>query len=267
MIDSHIRKIVLVDQNFLSELKVASAIQHNAFASPSIDTKVITLDMSEAANMHAINELVKIIDPSELWPGNVLVRLDYSNQFVPIVTFTEELVPRRFGVFVQLCIALGAKRVKVSNVDEVDIEKSSHSATGAMAGGSAPGAQGKVDVNVETKDQHDEIKRSILKVQTEAEGGPPNMVEADRILDTYGLRHEALFMDIYNIRRVETNKTKSHTMSIDFTKDVRRFFDSSLKVKLQAMNAIYQGKIGFDKTRESVEKTKTATKLTVLVEF
>jgi hypothetical protein len=264
MIDAYVRKIVLVDQDFMNDLKSTSVTDFKAFNSPDIDTKVIALP---SVNADQIAELIKVVDPSELRCGNVLVRPEYCDHFVPISEFSEELVLRRFGVFVQLCIALGAKRVKLTNVDEIDLEQSSKSVMGGGTNVSVPIAKGDINAKVEQSSKIDEIRSLIMKIHTEAEGGPPNLPEAERILDMYVLRREALFMDIYNMRRVSTNRLTSHQVSIDFTKDVKRFFDSSLKFKLQAMNKLYQGRGEFDMNMQAVEKNKTATKLSVLVEF
>eukprot|EP01032_Pedospumella_encystans_P008637 gene8637-10228_t len=129
----------------------------------------------------------------------------------------------------------------------------------------AGGAEG--DFKKDSSEKFNENRQSIMALNTLAQGGEANLTEADRILDMYGLRREALFMDIYNMRRVTTNKLSSHKVSIDFTKDMNRIFDDSLKVKLQVMSKLYEGKAEFQKTQKSIEKNKRATKLTVLVNF
>jgi hypothetical protein len=264
MIDKHIQKIVVVDQGFMTDLKSTSITDFNTFSNTSIDTKVISLPVTDK---NELASLFEVLNPSDLQPGNVLVRPQYFDQFVPIDAFSEELVPRRFGVFAQLCIALGAKEVKVSNVDQVDIEQSKQSTSSANATASIPTGGVEGNFNKDISEKFDEISRSIMALHTLAQGGEANLTEADRILDMYGLRREALFMDIYNMRRVTTNKLNSHQVSFDFTKDMNRIFDDSLKIKLQVMSKLYEGKAEFQKTQKSIEKNKHATKLTVLVEF
>lgn len=264
MIESYVQKIVVVDQQFLDELKSSSLTDYKSFATPDIDTKIITLPLADSKS---ITELSRVIDLSELRSGNILVKPGYTDQFVPVDEFSEDLVLRRYGVLVQLCIALGAKKVKISNIEDVNLENLDSTNIGGSLHIGTPIGDIEGGVKNSQISKNEAVLQSIMKMHTDASGGEPNLNEADHIMDMYGLRRESLFMDIYNMCRVSTNRLIRHEVSLDFSKDIKRAFDSSLQAKVKAMSKLYQGKAEFEKAKSCMEKNKSATKLSVTIEF
>lgn len=264
MIEQHVRKVIIIDQPFLDDLRNTSLTDLQAFTSPDIDTMVITLPLSSHSQ---INELARYVDPTEIRAGSILVKPVYTDQFVPVDSFTEDIVLRKYGLFVQLCIALGAKKVAISSIEDINLESSESVSAEANIGGSAPVGKAEVAAKAKQSSLNDEVRQSIMKLHTEAHGGEPNLEEADRIMDQFGLRKDALFTDVYNMCRVSTNRLSRHEVSLDFSKEVKRVFDSSMQAKIKVMSKLYQGCAEFDKARKSLEKNRSATRLSVVVEF
>ena len=264
MIKPYVQKVLVVDQDFMHNLKAQDFTEFKAFSNLDLDTMVITLPLAKSED---IEGFTKFIDPAYLRRGAVLVRPAYSDQFVPIEEFSEELVHRRFGVFSQLCIALGAKRVKISKLDEVEQENSVKSDLSGGASLDALVGKAEVSSKLSLSAKNGQTNQMNLTSHTAATGGPPDWPEADRIIEVYGLHRETLFMDVYNMRRVSSNSLNLHEFSIDTSKDVQRLFDSSLQTRISAMIKIYKGKVEFDKTFGSKENNKSASRLSVLVEF
>lgn len=264
MIEPYISKIIVVDQPFLDDLKQTSVTDLRIFTDPDIDTKVITLPLRSAEE---VVELIQYMDASEIRPGRVLVKPGYSSQFVSVDSFSEDIVFRKYSLFVQLCIALGAKKVAISSIEDVSLEASDTSSVSAEASAAAPIAKAEASVKTEKSALNDEVRKSIMRLNTEAHGGEPNLEEANRILERHGLQKDALFADMYHLCRVSTNRLHSHEVTLDFSKDVKRIFDSSMQAKIKVMSKLYKGRAEFDSAQKSLERNRSATKLSVRVEF
>lgn len=264
MIEPYIRKIIFVDQQFLDDLKCTSITNYLEFSDPGIDTHVVTLPLRPPEDIGA---LIQYVDPSAIRPGSVVVKPGYTEHFVPLDTFAEDLVSRKYGVFVQLCIALGAKKVSVSSIEDVNLEASEIASTGGGAGASIPGGGVEVDTKFKQSSLTDDFRKSIMKLNTEAQGGEPNFEVAEKLMNRYGLHKDSLFNDLLNMCMVSTNRLHKHEISLDFSTDVKRVFDSSIQAKIKMMSKLYQGQADFEKTRKSLAKNNSATKLTVVVEF
>lgn len=264
MIEPYVTKIIIVDQEFIEDVKQSSMRDLEEFSSPGLDTKVITLPLIAKEDIQLLTQLV---DPSDIRPGNIVVKPSYTDQFVPVDAFAEDIVVRKFGLLVQFCVALGARKVSISSIEDVSLD--SEDKSGVEVGISADSSVFKAEAGVGVKQSNatDELRKSIMKLNTEAEGGAPDFEEAERLMRQYGLHRDSLFADIMGMCRVKTNKLRRHELTLDFSKDVKRVFDSSIGAKIKVMSKVYGGKVDFEKTRKSVEKNKTATKLSVVVEF
>jgi hypothetical protein len=264
VIEAYVSKIIVVDQPFLDDLKQTSMADFQIFTSPDIDTKVITLPL---ASSEEIADLTQYMDASEIRPGRVLVKPGYSSQFVSVDSFSEDIVFRKYSLFVQLCIALGAKKIAISSIEDVSLETSKTKSTSAAGGVGAPLLKAEVGAKAGQSSLNDEVRKSIMKLNTEAHGGDPNLQEAHRIIENHCLQKDALFSDMYNLRRVSTNRLQSHEVTLDFSTDVKRIFDSSMQAKIKVMSKLYQGRVEFDSAKKSLERNRSATKLSVRVDF
>ncbi|MYM65700.1 hypothetical protein GTP45_02485 [Pseudoduganella sp. FT55W] len=264
MIEPYVSKVIIVDQRFLEDVGQASRTDLAEFTNPGMDTKVISLPLSSNDDMLA---LTRIIDASAIRPGSIVVKPGYTDHFVPVDTFAKELVHRKYGLFVQLCIALGAKKVAVTNIEEVDIEADDKSSTSATLGVNAPVASGDAEFKSAASNSSNDSSKSITRVATEAGGGAADLGLAAKLLDQYGLHGDSLFTGIYNLRAVGNNNVTKHELSLDFSNDVRRIVDSSIQAKIKVMSKLYGGQADFERVRKSIEHIKHATRLSILVEF
>ena len=263
MIKSYTNKVIIVDKPFLTKLEYLSETEYQKFINPDIDTQVVTLPLDD----EKISELVEYIDPSDIKSGTILVKPSYSNNFSTIDGFSEGVVLEKFGLFVRLCIALGAKEVSVNSVEGIAIKNNTDTIIKCEIDAESPVASGRADFNSNNSSDIEDIKNSVMSLNANAQGGEPNLEEASRIMTEYGLKKDILFSNIYNMRRISTNPLVSHDLVLDFSNDFERTFDSSLSASINAMSLIYKGSASFELAKKSFEKVKSATKLKVTVVF
>lgn len=264
MINSHIQKIIFVDEDFLDELKQSSVTDFRAFEQNEFDTQVIELPLPA----NKIGELTKFVHVSEVRAGAVLVKPDYSDRFMSIDAFTEGHAERKYRLWVLLCMALGAKKVIVKNIEEVNIESDEESSTsGQFSGRIYTIGKGEADIKKNNSKIHDEARSSIMSLHAESSGGAPNLEKAMQILRDNGLERDDMFKRMYEMRSFTSNSLLRHEFSLDTSSDFKRVLDASLKAKVELMGKIYRGKAEFAKTCKSLERASTALKLTVLVDF
>lgn len=263
MIEPYTQKIIFVDQPFMEELKHASITSFQSFEAPDLDTKVITLPLT-ASNE---TELMHHVNACDVRPGSVLVKPGYTDQFVTLDEFTDDHAKNKFDVWLQLCVALGAKKVDVTNIEEVSLEAEEHSSVSADINGKSH--FGSLNAGIKDRDssQSEQVRQSIMKLKVAATGGEPDFQAADRILNQYGVHKEPMFKSLYNMRSVGSNTLLKHEFSLDMSTDVKKVLNASLKAKLEVMSKICEGRAEFDRARTSMEKGRTALKLTVTVEF
>lgn len=263
MINSYTNKIIIVDKPFLQKLEYLSETDYQQFINPDIDTQIITLPMSPDQT----RELVSYIDPSDIRPGNVLLKPSYTSSFATIDKFSEDIVFQKFGLFVQLNIALGAKEVIVDSVEDVKFDSDDSKRFKAEISGEALGGKGQANLDYNESDSIGDFKKSIMRMGTKAQGSEPDFEEADRIMSQYGLAKDSLFSDIYNMRRSSKNPLKTHSIELDFSNDFKKAFDSSLSASISAMSRIYKGSASFESVKSSLNNIKSAKKLNITVAF
>lgn len=263
MIDSYVNKLIFVDEEFMRELKQESVTVFQEFNNPSPDTQVIKLPLEG----EQLALLVQSMDISEIKPGNILVKPGYTNRFWRIEEFSENHVLTKYSLWIRLCVALGAKHVKVQDIKDVNTEAGYDSAIAAEVSASSPIAKGSLDVSAKKSSRENEIRQQIMDISADAEGSEPNLEAAERILQRYNLFHDDLFMSIYEMRELKTNPLKRHEFALDFSSDFKKVFDSSIKSKLDVMAKVYKGRIALDSQENAFNNAKTAMKLSILVEF
>lgn len=263
MIESYTDKLIFVDDQFMRDLDEASATELITFENPDPDTKIITLPLST----DKLKELEKHIDISEVKVGNILVKPSYSNMFIRIEDFAEDYTIRKYRLWLQLCVALGAKKVNVSNIESVIIDTGEDFTLNAEAEGKVPGNSGKADLSHKKSSREDELKKTIMNFSAEASGSTPNLAAAEKILQRYKLYNDDMFVSLYEMRELDFNPLKKHDFELDFSKDLKKVFDTSVKAKLDIMSKVYKGKVGFDSQKQAFKNARTAIKITICVEF
>lgn len=262
--EPYITKVIIVDELFLNDLKQVSINDFDEFANPSLDTRIISLPLRDAAEIEA---LTRVMDVSDIRAGSILVKPSYCDQFVAVDSFSEDIVVRKYGLFVQLCHALGAKRVSIKGITDVKLEQSSNSGTSGALRASVPLGGGSVTCAAEESSLDDEFRKSITEITTEARGGPADIEAAERLIAQYSLQKDSLFTDITSMCKLTSNKVSRHELYLDFSKDVKKVFDSSIQAKVDVMGKFYGGGIDFERTKNALAKNRTATKLSIVVEF
>lgn len=263
MIERFVNKVIFVDSQFLENLGQISRTDLDDFNHPGFDTRVVSLPLPTSM----IEELTSIIDPSSIRTGTIVVRPGYSDQFVPLDSFSEDLVYRKYGLFVQLCIALGARKVSITNIEDVTLGASEEAGISAELNAGAPLGKSEAKYHSNQSSLTADFRKSIMELKTEAHGGQPNLGVAEDLIRQYGLQKDSLFTYMLNMCKVPTNMLSRHELSLDFSTDVKKVFDSSIQAKIRVMSKLYQGKADFERVRQSVERTTTATKLSIVVEF
>lgn len=264
MIEPYITKVIIVSERFLDDLGQSSITDLDEFANPGLDTRIISLPLRSPTE---IEMLSRIMDVSDIRPGRIVVKPSYSDQFVGVDGFSEDLVLRKYGLFVQLCHALGARKVVIKDIEDINLEINSGLAANAKLNASAPSGAAQASVEARRSSSNDELRKSIREIKTEAKGGVPDIPAAERLIEQYGLRHDSLFTDLTNMCKITTNKLSRHELYLDFSKDVRKVFDSSIQAKVGLMGKFYGGGLDFERTKSALEKNRTATKLSIVVEF
>lgn len=263
MIESYTHKIFFVDKDFLEDLKENSLIEYKEFTQAQVDTQIIQLPVPA----EQLNELVTYIPPSEIRVGNVLAKTGYTDQFGPIDDFADDHAVRKYGLWVQLCIALGARKVSINNVEDVLIESQVKFDLDAGASGKAPVGSLELGLKRSSNEVADELNKKVLGLAAEATGGEPDLVAAEGMLRQYGLLKDDMFRNIFEMRKLRSNQLIRHEFTLDLTRDMKRMFDSSTKAKLSAMSKIYKGRVDVSVANKSLDKSRTAMKLSIVVEF
>lgn len=263
MIEPHTQKIIFVDESFMEDLKQRSIKAYRAFESPDFDTKVISLPLTASDP----TELMRHVNASDVRPGNVLAKLGYTDQFVTLDNFSDDHAQNKFGVWLQLCVALGAKKVNVTNIEKVSLEANDDTSISGGIHGKSPVGSLTAAVKSDDSRQSEQDRHAIMKMKVEAEGGEPDFQAASNVLKQYGVDRDPMFRSLYNMRSVSSNRLVKHEFSLSMETDVKKVLNASLKAKIEVMSEMYEGNAEFERARTSMEKERTALKLTVTVEF
>ena len=265
MIEPYTQKIFFVDNELLADLKQDSIVEYKHFIAPQIDSKLIVIPDLSAQQ---IGELVAYVPPTEIRVGNVLAKTGYTNQFGPLDAFADDHAIRKFRIWVQLCIALGAKKVAVNNIEKVHVQSQDQFDIDLTGGLKAPIGSADIEFKRKSSEEEKAVSEKILSLAAEATGGEPNLSAAEEILTLYDLHKDDMFRSMYEMRRITSNRLLKHDFMLDLTQDMKRMFDASTKAKLKVMSKICKGG-GIDASvvNKSLEKSQTALKLVIGVEF
>lgn len=263
MLESYVTKIFFVDQTFMDDLKERSLSDYEEFNSPAVDTRIVTLPLSN----EQIGELAEVVDASAIRAGSIVVKPKFSQDFVPVDEFTEDMVLRKYSLFVQLCVLLGAKSVSISSVEGVALDSSAHAIAKGEASIGGIGVSADASVRAANSSLSQSLQASIMQLNTQARGGEPDLIAAQDLLGRHGLQRDALFNGLFSMRQSRSNQLQRHAITLDFAKDASRVFDSSMDARINVMSKLYKGKAEFEQTKKSVERNRISARLNVLVEF
>lgn len=263
MLESYVTKVFFVDQTFMDDLKERSLPDYEEFNKPAVDTRIVTLPLSK----EQIGELTEVVDSSAIRAGSIVVKPKFSQDFVPVEEFTEDMVLRKYSLFVQLCVLLGAKSVSISSVEGVAMDSSARTSVTGEASIGGVGGSASASARAANSSLSQSLQASIMQLNTQASGGDPDLIAAQDLLGRHGLHRDALFNGLFSMRQSKSNKLQRHAITLDFAKDASRVFDSSMDARINVMSKLYKGKAEFEQTKKSVERNRITARLNVLVEF
>lgn len=264
MIKKFANKVLVVDEDLLLDLKNESVTDYDLIISESdISTQLIQLPIDD----EQAEQLEGLIEFSDLKPGVVLFKNNYSRAFDLAEDFTENIVLKKYGLFVRLCLALGAKNVSISDIeDDAQIEKEK-SGWGTEIQASAPIASGGASASVDNSELKSKVTKSMSNFVANASGGEPDLEAAKKIIVDYKLQREQIFTDLYAFKELKNNKINSYDVNMDFISDVKVISDSALEAKLDVMAKIYSGSASLKKVKNIVRNGRISKVLKINVQF
>lgn len=263
VIKPYTSKVFIVDDIFINDLKEHSQTEYALFTEPSIDTEILRLPLKP----EEIESVTHLISPSEIHAGNIVVKPTYSNEFVPIGEVSEDVVLRKYSLFVQLCVLLGAQKVTITNLEGIQLDSSNDMKSSLGIAGGGPGISANASAEINQSNLSKNLQESLMQLNTEADGGDPDIEAAKALINQCGLSRDTLFSGLLTMCQARSNKLRRHEVTLDSSRDVSRIFDLSMGAKLEVMSKLYKGKAEFEHTRKSVEQSKLATRLSITVEF
>lgn len=162
-------KVFIVDETFMGDLKERSQTEYALFADPGIDTEILRLPLAP----ERIESVIRVINPSAIQSGSIVVKPTYSDEFVPIGQISEDVVLRKYGLFVQLCVLLGAKKVAVTNVEGVKLESSNDMKASLEASGDGLGVGVEASGHKDKYSLSKNFQESVMRLSMDADGGSP----------------------------------------------------------------------------------------------
>ena len=263
MIKPYVTKLIFVDDAFLGEMKEQSISGYQSFLEPSLDTEIVSLTDCK----DRLEDLLKVVDVSDMKPGVVVARTTYSNQFHSFDSVFDEIQTRKYELLCRFCVALGATKVFVSKEERVLVERASETNIDASLAADSPVVRGSMDLAASRARKSEDKEGALQKFTTTAEGGEPDFETAQRMIDDFKLQRDSIFCDLLEMRKLKTNKLKSHELVMDLSRDVKQLIDDSMMAKIKVMSKIHSGSAGIQTAKKAVENNQSATRLTINVEF
>ena len=263
MIEDYTKKIIFVDDQLLDNIKHSSLKEYEDLMSPSIDTQIISLPLV-SSNIVILSDLM---DVSDIETGRVLVKENYGKKFFPISNMSKEYVVKKYRILGELCVALGAKKITIKSAEEVLLDQDVDNSTSMNVNVSSRLFDLDSGLNIKSSDLTNDALKEVLAIKIESEGSLPNIGVAERLLKSYSLHNDDMFVSLVELRKITTNKLLSHEFNLDFSKDVKKTFSSSTDAKLKVLNKFVGGGVEWDAINRYSERNRSAIKLVIKVEF
>lgn len=263
MLGKSVSKVIFVDSDFIENVKQLSVSDYVSFTKPELDTQLVYLPLKESDE----EEITRWIDPCFIKVGAVVVKPNYTDQYVQIDTFSKDIIKEKFLLFSRFCFALGAKKVSISSVEQIRSTIEDQNDVNVNISGQAQVVGAEIEASKSKSSKSADQHNSIMKLNTEATGGEPNFESAEDMIRRYRLQQDTIFLDILNLRREKNNNLISRDWTLDFSKDVEKVFDSSMLSKIDVIAKIYKGSIGLEIENKSIQRSVMATNLNVTLVF
>jgi hypothetical protein len=204
------RKAILV----LQQHDIEKCAYEPGAAQALLDEEAYVLQFPLRAQGEVPAALRNITDAGLARPGNMLVQSPYDAN-----TYEEAaLAPQRFALakhmyFSTVCMHLGAKEVIV---EQIDLRTRSGKSTLDVKG---ERFRGSAQVTVEAEDL--ENFRAQMNLRDEFEGGPADVVAAERLLRSTGLWADANMRTLIEMRREGGNQLKTRKLVLSLSSEAK----------------------------------------------
>ena len=170
---------------------------------------------------------VRILFSRELVvPGATLVQSPFDpDAYEEVSKAADQFAIVKFHCFSQFCALLGARKVRVEEIQEQAKAEHNRRRGGAKNGGTGSRARTGSD-----KKDLDRFRRQY-SLKDEFEGGRPNLDEARGFLRTTGLSNDQVMLWLLNTVRSE-NKITSRELEFDMSIETQKYFDIMAKINV-----------------------------------
>lgn len=263
MIEPYTKKIIIVDESFMYDLESTSQTDYNQFNEEQLDTKIITLPLKK----EHLPSLIGVTEPSNIKVGEILIKPDYSNRFINLASFAEDNTVRKYRLWTNLCVALGAKQVTITRVEDANVSTDDTDSTKFVASAGFKGHGGEIKVDSTDKSFSEDIKGKMMKMNITAQGSKANLDVARNFLNKYNLNNDDMFTSLFELREFNFNPINEHNFKLDFSRDIKQIFDSRFDAQLDVMLKVLSSKVELERVQSSIKNSKKAVKLSVQVIF
>lgn len=158
--------------------------------------------------------LQNIVDAGLARPGNIIVQSPYdADTYVEAVLSAQQFPLEKHMYFSKLCMHLGAKEVVVEQIDyHTRLGKSTLNVKAERIGTSFQGT-------VEAEEL--EKFRAQMHLRDEFEGGPADVMAAERLLRRTGLWADPSMRTLFEMRREGNNKLKTRKLVLNLSSEAK----------------------------------------------
>lgn len=207
-----------------------------------------------SASSDADNPLVRQLRSANLVrPGKVLLRSPYhQDQYEELDVVTERFPLDKYMLFSSLCQLLGAKRVKVNQVEDA----SEKVILKADADGTYKGVGAELEA---TNERHKRLERG-LTLSNQFSGGKASPKEATDFLKDYGLWHDNGMKYLVDMRKRENNPLEKYELVINLSQETQNKLDIAASLNVPVF-------LGIDADFSKYQESTYQYEVTIEVEF
>lgn len=208
--DSNSRKAILI----LKQHDVEKCEYEPGAAKALLDDEVCVLQLPLPQAMEASTALDNIRDSGLMRSGLVLVQSPYDpDTYEDASNASQHFALIKHMLFSRLCMLLGAKEVKVEQID-LHTRSSKHS---IKANGQAVGKGAEIDI----ESAELEKLRTQMNLHDSFSGGPPDVQAAENLLRQNGLWSDHTMKSLIEMRRDGGNKLTSRKLAINLSSETK----------------------------------------------
>jgi hypothetical protein len=208
--DQSRRRVILV----LNSHDIERCLYERDSAKSLLDEELHVLSHPLQLNDNAPSALQEISRAGKARPGSILIQSPFdSDVYEEAAIAAERFALAKNMYFSTLCMHLGAKEVIV---EQIELNSSSGKTTMDLKGG-ARGVKASAAIDSEKIEKLQEE----MHLRDEFEGGPPDVIAADRLLRRTGLGSDPNMRSLFEMRRDGTNQIKSRRLVLSLSREAQ----------------------------------------------